>query len=108
MELIPKLLKYENKQCFSADNYVIHNDDVLILIHYKADYGFISANVIRAGEMDNYVIATAISEMADYEGETQETLDKFAEHMVMEINNGKFLEDIDIHSLADLDFPLEN
>lgn len=108
MELIPRILKYENRQCFSVDNYVIPNNDVLILIHYKADYGFISANVIRAGEMDNYILATAISEMEDGEGETQEILDKFAEYMITEINKGKFLEDIDMEYLLELERPFEN
>ena len=117
MVLISRLLKYENKQCFPIENekyrdmiengtyedlLSVHHDDILISI-YTWCY-FISAVMIKKisngpndGQMSTYLIEEAILSDMDggYRGETQEELDRFTEHMIQEINKGRYLEKIE-------------
>jgi hypothetical protein len=98
------LLKYENNQCICipVENQYYpnicwespHND---ILISINNIYGNISACVVKkiligqnAGKMTTYILAHALS-MEDYDGETQETLDRFTEYMIQEINAGRYI-----------------
>jgi hypothetical protein len=91
-KIIPVIIKYENKKAFISDddpNSILVKSDYL-RIAIVAD-GFIHALIYPPNNLNYTILSTAnLSDMKQYTGENQDTLNRFADHIVNKINSGYF------------------